>query len=120
MLPHEGFLASLSRFRLCFADTQNYALFDLETSEFATLAPVSSSGQQSRLKPCIASVLDPKGEENGFLIANHDADRGMGFFMNESGSPCRGTLEWKGGPLDVGRSLARIVNTHSPRETSFG
>uniref|UniRef100_A0A0K3C490 BY PROTMAP: gi/472583522/gb/EMS21155.1/ TGF beta receptor associated protein [Rhodosporidium toruloides NP11] gi/647396884/emb/CDR39543.1/ RHTO0S04e06238g1_1 [Rhodosporidium toruloides] n=1 Tax=Rhodotorula toruloides TaxID=5286 RepID=A0A0K3C490_RHOTO len=65
-LPNGALIASLRRDRICIADAENYSI-----------------------RPAIACVAS-----NEFLVASHTGSTTLGVFVNESGEPCRGTLEW--------------------------
>ncbi|GAA6015822.1 hypothetical protein JCM10207_008808 [Rhodosporidiobolus poonsookiae] len=112
-LPLRGgaVISILRHGRLCIADTENYSIVDLDAAEALPLLPISQiphpdplptpasstgastppapGGPDPRQRPAIACVA-----ENEFLVASHTGSTTLGVFVNESGEPCRGTLEW--------------------------
>jgi hypothetical protein len=96
------------RGRACIADTANYSIIDLDAAIALPLLPISqtpnteprplstsstaatpSTGPDPRQRPAIACI----GKDE-FLLASHTGSTTLGVFVNESGEPCRGTLEW--------------------------
>ncbi|SGZ31858.1 BQ5605_C042g12021 [Microbotryum silenes-dioicae] len=102
-LPLRGgaVLCVLRRGHVCLADTENYSIIDLDAAVALPLLPISQApnlddppdvppgGIDPRQRPAIACV-----GTNEFLVASHTANTTLGLFVNESGEPCRGTLEW--------------------------
>ncbi|BGP33373.1 hypothetical protein JCM10296v2_005173 [Rhodotorula toruloides] len=111
-LPNGALIASLRRDRICIADAENYSIVDLEAAEALPLLPISQAphpdpipqpttasgaatppaagaGPDPRQRPAIACVASKE-----FLVASHTGSTTLGVFVNESGEPCRGTLEW--------------------------
>ncbi|SCZ87760.1 BZ3500_MvSof-1268-A1-R1_Chr2-3g05228 [Microbotryum saponariae] len=102
-LPLRGgaVLCVLRRGHVCLADTENYSIIDLDAAVALPLLPISQApnlddppdvppgGIDPRQRPAITCV-----GTHEFLVASHTANTTLGLFVNESGEPCRGTLEW--------------------------
>ncbi|SCV74998.1 BQ2448_8027 [Microbotryum intermedium] len=102
-LPLRGgaVLCVFRRGHVCLADTENYSIIDLDAAVALPLLPISQApnlddppdvppgGIDPRQRPAIACVGNSE-----FLVASHTANTTLGLFVNESGEPCRGTLEW--------------------------
>lgn len=122
-LPLRGgaLLSVFRRGRACIADTANYSIIDLDAAIALPLLPISQTpntdprplstsstaavpptGPDPRQRPAISCI----GKDE-FLLASHTGSTTLGVFVNESGEPCRGTLEW-------GSNLRSLSESASP------
>lgn len=96
-LPQGATAARRSGRALCTADKTNYCMIDLEHASLVELFPLSQSPDSSVIvKPCITIINDSE-----FLICSWTGENTIGIFVNSSGDPVRGTMQWPAHPLAV-------------------
>ena len=94
---------------LCYADTAEYFLIDLQDAEKINLLPISqdepSTDTEGNLilnsdqRPSIAAI----GTDE-FVLATHNGTTTIGMFVKAAnGEPCRGTVEWASNVRSIGK-----------------
>ncbi|KAF7970539.1 hypothetical protein HWV62_23701 [Athelia sp. TMB] len=96
-LPQGATLARRSGRALCIADRTNYCMIDLEHASLVELFPLSQASESTVIvKPCITIINDWE-----FLICSWTGENTIGIFVNGTGDPVRGTMQWPAHPVSV-------------------
>ncbi|KAJ6612669.1 hypothetical protein B0H10DRAFT_2051428 [Mycena sp. CBHHK59/15] len=91
-------LACRSGLHLCIADNKQYNIVDLVNASLVELMPISQAFDDAPFSGAPAICVTAPAE---FLILSWTGASTLGVFINGSGDPVRGTLEWPAHPRAV-------------------
>ncbi|KAJ7211369.1 hypothetical protein GGX14DRAFT_624562 [Mycena pura] len=97
-LPEGATLARRSGQFLCIADRSKYSIVDLANASLTPLMPLSQAPEPSGFTGAPGICVTGDGE---FLFLSWTGTSTLGVFINSSGDPVRGTLEWPAHPRNV-------------------